>query len=352
VEGFLNRRRTLAGLYCAALVLVSCARGGAPSSGGARADEVTLVVGEGVAPAAPDILERVLARPAASAEPEPLFHVRRAAAADLDGVRRAPTLVLLVSMSVPGSAARAAREVLSVGEAGEVGSGNSAFFIKKDAWAPGQALLVLPGQDAVAVLSLVESRSEKIREALLSMARERVARDLFRDGEDKKSMAELSQAAGWSVRIPARGWRLDRSRAAEGVVRLESDGPRRSLAVVWAPVDSSRLAPENALALLDDLASKGGRGGVVDRASSSALPGRFGSMSALVARGVRRAAPEAGAAPFEAALFVAGSPGRLYALDREVAAGARGTASKIAMWELDAIASTFHVAGESRAAPQ
>ncbi len=336
-----------------ALALAACGRGGgAPASGHARPDEVVLVVGEGVAPAAAEILERALLREVAYGTPEPLFHVKRAAAADLDRVRRARSIVLLANMGVPGFVARSAREILSAREAGEAGGGSSAFFLKKDVWGPGQNVLVVPGQDAREVLSLVESRSEKIREALLMASRERVARDLFQDGEDKKAMNGLAGGVGWWVRIPARGWRLDRAREAEGLVRLEGERPARSLTVAWAPADSGQLAPEGAFDLLDEIAARSGGSGVVDRASASAQPGRFAGASALVARGVRRGAPGGAGTPFEAALFLGGAPERLFVVDREVARPPEGGGAKVAMWELDAIAATFRFTGKSDAAPE
>ncbi len=354
MEGLLNARVSIAGHVVAglALALAACGRGGAPASGHARPDEVALVVGEGVAPAAADILEKALRREVTYGTPEPLFHVKRVAAADLGRVRRARSILLLANMGVPGFVARAAREILSAREAGEAGAGSSAFYLKKDVWGPGQSVLVVPGQDARDVLSLVESRSEKIREALLTASRERVARDLFRDGEDKNAMNDLAGAVGWSVRIPMKGWRLDRAREGDGLVRIEGDRPPRALTVAWAPADSSRLAAEGAFDHLDAIAARHGRGGAVDRESASALLGRFAGKSALVTRGVRRGAPGDAGTPFEAALFLGGAPERLYVVEREVARTAEEGGAKVAMWELDAIAATFQLAGKVHAAPE
>lgn len=316
-----------------------CARSGSLSAAGAP-DIVSIVVGEGVPVSAAERLERVL-RPAEGAADGPLLHVERVPADRLGSVRGRRNLLILANLNVPGGVARAARDVLSPEQVSEVTSGGAIFFVASNVWGRDQVVVVVPGMDAAGVLSAVEIRGEKIREAVVTATRERVAHDLFRGGDDRSASTALAAAAGWTLRLPKHGWRIDRTRESEGVVRVHAASPERVLLVRWVPADSSRLAVEGALALLDETTERFGRGERLAREEVRARQAAFlGRPAFLVSGPVRR--PGGGSAgSLEAALLIDPGSGRLYLIDRRVFAG--GADPTHGLWELDALAGTLEI---------
>lgn len=326
--------------------LVAATAGCGRSAGGSvrsAPDQVVLVVGEGVPPAAADRIERALAGPASGICPEPALRIERLPASRLNEAKSRRNVLLLANLAVPGGAALAAREALSSGDAGSAGVG--AFFVRRDVWAPGQAVTVIPGGDAQAVLSIVEERSEKIRDTLIAVARELIGLDLYRDGEEKTTNGGLAERLGWSVRIPARGWTVDRSHEAEGLVRVTSSDHAQELLVAWSAPDSTRFSQEGAFGLADELAARTGLAGRVDRNATAAVSGTYLGRRALLVSGAWADGSARG--PLDLVIFLDPGLARLFAIERCVVSSGEG--QKLRQWELDALAATFRLVEKGHA---
>lgn len=338
-------------LGCLALTISSgCGRG--LSTAADRPDGVSIVAGEGVSPGAVDVIERALAQEVSRGSSEPFFHVERVPPDKFDRARKKGCLVILVNLSVPGRIARAARDALTSQEAAEAGAGTGLFFVKRDLWTADQAVLFLPGANAQNVLTLAETRSEKIRDALLATAKERAARRLFRNGEDKETMSRVASTLGWTVRIPARGWRHVEDPAAtaqEGRLRLEADHPKRAVTILWGAVDSTRLQPETGTAWLEEVGAERHLWGALDRGSLDAHSGKFSGHPALFLKGRRSAAAGSSSEPFETTLYQDAESSRLYVIDRAIEGSGGDPYPKVLFWEMEAITATFHGVAGTRA---
>lgn len=337
-------RRDLAVVTAVAFLLgsaaaVGCSRRSEKSATGAG-DEVMLVVGEGVPVSAAALLERALA-PAHSERIEPAVRVVRVTADRFDGVRSHACLVVLVNLGVSGPVTRAARDAMSSQQVID-GSSGTTFYAQRDTWAAGQSVLFLPGGDAQQVLRLVENRTSKIRDAVVEAVRERIGNALFRDGDDRSASEALAGAVGWTLRVPESGWEIDRSLAEEGLVRVSARGPDRALSIRWLPADSTRMNPEGAFALLDEIGEPAAPGETVDRAKSTVSGGAFLGHAATQITGEWSRADGGVSGPLASTLFIDPGTSRLYVIDRRVYSGVSSDA--IGIWELDAIAATLRLA--------
>jgi hypothetical protein len=323
----------------AALSGVACSGG---SGGAEHDDEVVLIVGEGVPEAASSLAERALSEEVRFSEPEPLFRVERVPADRFEGVRKRRTIVMLANLNVPGHIARVAREVLSEEQLSNASSHHGSISALEGTWAPGQLVVVLASTDATGILSLVEERSARIRDVVQSAAKDRIETALFREGENTDAAEELAASAGWSLRIPKRGWTLDTSRAADRVVALRADSPARVLAVRWTESATVPADPESALVLLDGVGGERTPAARVDRERSKVTEGRFRGERALFVQGAWSAEGSAGGDALQAVLVADPGTSRLYVL--EWSARARAGEVKGWMWQLEALANTFRPA--------
>jgi hypothetical protein len=334
--------RLLAAPALAALAgLASLAALGCGTRSGARAagapDAIALVVGEGVPPAAADRIERLLGESASSTLAEPLFQIERIPAARIGEAKSRRNVLLLANISTPGAGAVAVREALTPAEFGDAAGGVGVFFVHRDVWTRGQAVTILPGVNAQAVLSLVEERSHRIRDALVSAAKDLVAIDVYAAGEQKDAAA--AGGGDWTIRVPARGWRLDRSRDAEGIVRIVQPDRGQEVTIAWAAADSAALTPAGALDLVDAIMARAGSRGVAGRDSVVAQQGLHAARRALHLSGAWVDGASTG--PFETTLFVDPGSSRVYAVDRRVTEP--GPHAKLRLWAVDAIAATFRL---------
>lgn len=315
---------------------------GAPAVGGN--DEVALVLGEGVPEPAARRLEAALSEEVRYARPEPLFKVERIPAARLDEVKNRKNIVILVNLTVPGRAAALARQLLSEEQFGSASRHHGSFFFLENPWVSGQTATIVAANDAQSVLSLIEERGERIRLSLVETTKTRLGYYLYREGEDLAAAAELMQAHGWSIRVPATQWRLDRERAADGLIRVEAGEPVRILTVYWAPAASVTLDAEGALALRDEIGRRFDEGDAVDRERTEASRAEFLGRGAITLKGAWKNEAKTIGGALESTLFVEGD--RLYLIDRRAYAPAADL--KIWMWQLEVMAETFRsAAGEA-----
>lgn len=301
-----------------------------------------LVVGEGVPESAPALLERTLAEEIRYARAEPLFRVERIAPNQLEDSKSHKSIVLLANLNVPGRAARAAREILTEEQLSNAASHHGVIAPLEDVWGPGQTVVVLASTTPEGTLALVEERFDRIREVMISTTKERLARALYREGENPAEAKRLASEQGWSLRIPSQGWQVDAARASERVVRMRASHPTRILSVYWVPADSLPLEPGTARDLRDALGARLGDGAVVDRDAAAVTEGRFLGHRALYMRGALKSDEDANESALQSILFVEPGHGRLYLIDGIVSTSP--SEMKLWMWQLEALANTFRPA--------
>ena len=153
------------------------------------------------------------------------------------------------------------------------------------------------------------------------------------------------------MRVPARGWTVDRSREKDGVVRIEARGPARAVTVAWSAADSSRLAEAGGLALLEEIATRVGSPAPIDRAGTRAAAGTYLGRPSLRVEGSRAGAGGAAKDPFVAVLFIDPTLGRTFVIECRASAAGPGSLP-VRMWEMEARAATFRVAETGHAPPK
>jgi uncharacterized protein DUF4837 len=328
-------------LLAFALLLTSCGPGGHEPAVGAD-DTVTLVAGEGVPEPAPALLERTLSEEIRYVRAEPLFRVERVPPSRLEDSKGRKSIVLLANLNVPGRAARAAREILTEEQLSNAASHHGVIAPLEDVWGSGQTVVVLASTTPEGTLALVEERFDRIREVMISTTKDRLARALYKEGENPAEAKRLASEQGWSLRLPSRGWEVDTARASERVVRVRASNPARSLSVCWIPADSLPLEPASALDLRDTFAARFGDHAAIARDAAAVTEGRFLGQRALYIRGALKVEGAAHESALQSILFVEPSRERLYLVDGVVSAPP--SEMKLWMWQLEALANTFRPA--------
>lgn len=305
-------------------------------------DDVALVLGEGIPESARTLLERSLAEEVRFAHPQALFRTERVPIGEIDRAKSKKNVVLLALLTVPGKGALLAREILSEEQISNASSHHGAIAAFDDLWRREQSVVVIAASDAEGILSLVEERSQRIQDVVLSTAKARVAERLYRGGEDVEAARRLSAEAGWSVRVPARDWKLDLPGVAGGITRIAARDPDRALSVYWVPADSATLDAEGAVALCDGFGSRFAEGAAVARDRSTVTETSHQGYRALCISGAWTRADGTSSGALRSVAFLEPRQRRVYLLDARAATGAAD--EKMAIWQLEALANTFRVA--------
>jgi len=337
--------RTRAPSLAILLALLAVANCGSESGRGAAVgadDEVTLVLGEGIPESARTILERSLSEEIRFAHAGPLFRIERIAIGEFERAKARKNILLLALLTIPGKGALAAREMLNEEQISNASSHHGAIAALENVWRQEQSVVVVAAADAEGILSLVEERSRRIQDVVLSTTKTRIGDRLFHDGEDAEAARRLIADARWSVRVPASGWTLDSSRSGDQMLRLAARNPERSLSVHWVPADSVTLDAEGALSLCDAFGARFSGGAVVDRARSTVAETRVHGIRALCVSGAWKNAGDAAEGALRSLVFLEAAQGRVYLVDCRAAATA--AQEKTAMWQLEALANTFRAA--------
>ncbi|MFN0150726.1 MAG: DUF4837 family protein [bacterium] len=341
------RRRAYAGaIFWLLFATTGCGGGAGRDTAAGADDEIALVVGEGIPESASAILERSLSEEIRFAHAEPLFRVQRIPVSEIERAKSRKTVVLLALLTVPGKGALVARDILGDEQISNASSHHGAIAALSDVWRSEQSVVVLAASDAEGILSLVEERVQRIQDVVLGAAKGRAGDRLYQSGEDAEAARRLMSDVGWSVRVPAKGWTLDSSRAAEQMLQLAARSPERAVSVHWVSSDSMTLDADGALSLCDAFGARFTNGSVVDRERSAVSETTLDGIRALCVSGAWRNPRDSSAGGLRSLVFVVPAQARVYLIDCRAAASAGD--EKVAMWQLEALANTFRVAPPPR----
>jgi hypothetical protein len=177
-------------------------------------------------------LRAALEREVVLVRPERAFRVESMQGGQLDRMRHARNLALMVDLSRTSDLTREVGRLVGERLLGEMRAGRRLYSLYSDVWANGQSVMVLAAPTAADLSRAIDANADRIYESLERRVIQQTAHIIYISGEQADFARYLSKRYGWTLRIP-KGFQVSED-ADEHVVRfLMSEGGTRLLFVHW-----------------------------------------------------------------------------------------------------------------------
>jgi len=177
-------------------------------------------------------------------QPEPMFRIVWTDGGALESHTRSPLILLTSTLNGTGATAKLLRRMLTPEVRSGVESGEFSIFKREDAWAGNQLLLIVAGNRNRELAQQTELWGDSLFHWAVKFERERVQHDLFRRKEQKKVSEELLQQYGFKLRIQ-HDYVMSQSNDSLDFVRFIRYHPERWFSVALGEMsDGSELTPQ------------------------------------------------------------------------------------------------------------
>lgn len=259
----------------------------------------------------------IVSMPVAMVRSEGRFRVEPIPAPALARERSRKALVVVTDASDPGSLRSMVDDLISKATRDSMAANAVDYRIIENAWARGQAVLLVHANDAEALTQFVKLRGQTMIEAYEERLQIALAPAVLAAGRRTEVERHLSDAYGFTLGVPT-GYEMGED-ANGRVVRLSrtlAGEPARFLMIHWMPVEDAPEGGAGLLELRDRLGLLYNEGDVALPERSSWREGRFQNLPAILLEGVWQNEKHVIGGPFRSFGFVRGD--RYYFVDVSV----------------------------------
>lgn len=200
--------------------------------------------------------------------------------------------------------------LLAPGAMKELLSGRSYIFGSDSLFVPGQSVLVISAPTIHKLAEVIKTNSELIFNYFANGVMRRLKATLYKDGYQKKLVAELKSKYGFSISIP-KGWVVANNKV--GFVEFIRHHPDRIISIYWEATPTIKLDKPQAISIRNKIGSLYYDGDYVNDSLTDFYWVNFHNIVAAKLDGIWQNDTKVMGGPFRSYLFWVS--GRLYVID-------------------------------------